>query len=327
MLAVRCPSFRFHVADFLDWFIVPVNHGTLLLERKDKIDAFGATILVFFSALLGLNQVLVKIVNSGMQPVFQAGMRSLCAFLPVLLYALFRKKILSVTDGSFWPGILCGTFFATEFMLLFISLEYTSVSRASVFFYTMPFWVAIAAHFLIPGERLTPVRILGLALAASGVALALLYDADPASDDALFGDVLCIIASMFWAGIAILARTTALSRSTPEMQLLYQLSVSAVIMLPIAFMTGDLIRDFTPVIGAIFAFQVIVVVSIGFMVWFWVLSVYPASDMAAFGFLAPLFGVFFSWLILGERLYPTLLIALALVAIGIVLVNRKPKIS
>jgi len=126
--------------------------------------------------------------------------------------------------------------------------------------------------------------------------------------------------------IALMARTTRLNRSTPEMQLLYQLVVSSIIILPIAFYLGDVIRDFTPLIAAVFAFQVIAVVCIGFLTWFWILSIYPASDMASFGFLAPVFGVFFGWLIYDEKIYLTTILALVLVAIGIVLVNRKPKI-
>ncbi len=109
------------------------------------------------------------------------------------------------------------------------------------------------------------------------------------------------------------------------MQLVYQLAISAAIMLPLAPVFGELVRDFTPVIGGLFAFQVLVVVSFGFLMWFRVLAVYPASDMASFGFLTPLFGVMFGWLILGETITLEFIGALALVCAGIVLVNRKKK--
>ncbi len=128
------------------------------MERKDRIDALGGAVLVTFSLLMGLNQVMIKLVNAGLAPVFQAGLRSACAFLPVLAFAVLARRRLSLSDGSLWPGLLCGTFFATEFLLLFQSVEYTSVARVSVFFYTMPFWVALGAPFLIPGERLTLLR-------------------------------------------------------------------------------------------------------------------------------------------------------------------------
>ncbi|MEL6736463.1 MAG: EamA/RhaT family transporter, partial [Pseudomonadota bacterium] len=70
------------------------------MERKERIDAFGAFWLVTFSGLLGLNQVLVKIMNTGLQPVFQAGLRSLLALPIVILVALVMRSKLSIRDGS-----------------------------------------------------------------------------------------------------------------------------------------------------------------------------------------------------------------------------------
>ena len=227
------------------------------MERKDRIDAFGAALLIWFSFLMGVNQVLVKLVNEGFSPVFQAGLRSACALVPVLAFALITRKRLSITDGSLIPGIVCGLLFSFEFVLLFTAFEYTAVSRASVLFYTMPVWVAVAAHWLFPGERLTPRRMLGLAMAVGGVAWALL-DSPGSAEGSLIGDVMCIIGAMFWAGIAIVARSTPLSKSTPEMQLLYQLAVSAPVLLLVAPLFGDMIREVTPTIIGIFSFQVLV---------------------------------------------------------------------
>ncbi len=82
-------------------------------------------------------------------------------------------------------------------------------------------------------------------------------------------------------------------------------------------------RNFTPMIAGMFAFQVIGVACIGFLSWFWILSIYPASDMASFGFLAPVFGVIFGGLILGEEITLNIAAALALVGTGIALVNRR----
>ncbi len=295
------------------------------MERKDRIDAFGGAVLLSFSLLMGLNQVMIKLVNAGLQPVFQAGLRSAFALLPVLAFAILARRRLSLTDGSLWPGLLCGSFFAIEFLLLFQGIEYTGVARASVLFYTMPFWVAAGAHFLIPGERLTWVRAIGLVLAIAGVALALLRNDNPASEDALLGDLMCLIGAVFWAGIVFLLRLTKLSKSSTEMQLLYQLAVSAVILLAAAPLFGPLIREMTPALAGIFAFQVIAVVCVGFLAWFWVLKIYPASDMASYSFLAPVFGVLFSWLILGEEISWSVIAALALVAAGIYLVNRRAR--
>ncbi len=295
-----------------------------MVQRKQKIDLLGGSVLVAFSGLMGFNQVLVKLVNAGLQPAFQVGLRSACAILPIIAFAVITRKKLTIHDGSFWPGILAGLFFTTEFVLLFQSLEYTSVSRASIMFYSMPFWVALGAHFLIPEERLTKLRIVGLLLAIGGVTLALSDNAKPVSDLAWLGDLMSLAGGVFWAGILLIVRKTKLSNATPEMNLIYQLSVSALVLLAISPLFGSVIREITPTIIGIFSFQVLVVVCVGFVAWFWVLSVYPASDMASFGFLAPLFGVFFGWLILDEHITLRFVGALALVCIGIILVNRKP---
>ncbi|MEJ6501345.1 MAG: DMT family transporter [Rhodobacterales bacterium] len=293
------------------------------MEKKNRIDLFGGTVLLSVSMLLGLNQVMIKLVNEGLQPVFSAGMRSVCAFIVVLLYALWRKKKLSITDGSLLPGGFTGILFALEFIFLFLALDYTTVSRVSIFFYSMPIWMTIGAHFWVPDGRITPQKALGLVLAMAGLVWAFADRGNGGGN--VLGDVLCTIGAVFWAGIGLLARVSKLNRSTPEMQLMYQLAVSSVILIPVSLFFGPLIRDLQPWHLGVFAVMVLGVVSIGFLVWFWVLSIYPPSDMASFSFLVPLFGVFFGWLILDEEVGLTLIGALALVSLGIVLINRRPK--
>lgn len=294
-----------------------------MLERKSHIDAIGAVILIIFMGVLGLNQVAVKIVNDGMAPVFQAGLRSLAAAPLIYAYCMWRKTPINLSRAILIPGIATGCAFAFEFALLFQAVQWTTVARASVFFYTMPFWVALGAHFLIPGERLTTIRLVGLALAGAGVVVALSHKNVQAGELALWGDLMALLAATGWAAIALIARTTKFSTITPDLQLLYQLVVSAVILIPIALWLGGTFKDPEPFHWAIFLAQVVLVVCVGFMTWFWVLSVYPASDMASFSFLAPLFGVLFGWLILGEALTWVIVIALVFVGLGIVLVNRR----
>ncbi|MDG1236945.1 MAG: DMT family transporter [Amylibacter sp.] len=293
------------------------------MERKNRIDALGGVLLGSFSILLGLNQVLVKVVGDGMHPAMQAGLRSAFAIVPVLVLALLFRRRLSISDGSLPWGVLTGVLFALEFLLLFRALDYSTVARASMLFYTMPVWMTIGAHFLIPVERLTTVRVLGLAVAIAGLAVAMWGRGE--GENLLRGDIYCIAAAMMWAAIGLVARLTPMNRSAPEMQLLYQLVVSAIVLLPVSYLIGDQVRDLHLMHWGILAFQAIVVVGVGFLTWFWVLSKYPASDVASFGFLAPLFGVLLGWLLLGEELSIWIIVALILVSFGIVLINRKPK--
>ena len=295
------------------------------MTRKESIDISGALFLILCSMLMGANQVAIKLVNASIHPVFQAGLRSAIAFLPMLIYALLMRKKLSVVDGSFWPGIVAGCFFATEFFLLFQALSYTSVSRASIFFYTMPFWAAIGAHLLIPGERITPIRAAGLILAFGGVIIALLgaSDIETTLPDAIIGDLYCLVGGMLWAGIVLITRCTRFSKAVPEMQLLYQLFVSALVLLSLSLFFTSPARPIDATIIALFLFQVFVVVCFGFLLWFWLLSIYPASDVASYSFLSPVFGVLFGWLILSETIDWSIIAALIMVSAGVYLVNRR----
>ena len=295
--------------------------------RKHHIDTSGAALLVFVSILLGLNQVIVKLVNSGMNPVFQAGMRSACAIAPVLVWALWQRRKLPLSDGRLLPGLFCGLAFALEFFLLFQAIEFTTVARSSIMLYTMPVWLAGFAHFLVKGETMTRNRAIGLALAMSGIAVAMLGNGTDslAGQHALQGDLMAIGSALCWTAIALAARLTKLSGSTPEMQLLYQIMVSAPVLLAVSMFYAPAFREMTPLLWGLFAFQVLGIVTFSFMLWFWILKVYPTSDMASFSFLTPLFGVLFGWLILGEPLTANVVVALVLVGAGIWLVNRRAK--
>ena len=143
------------------------------MERKDKIGTFGAVSLVLFSTLLAFNHVVIKVVNSGLQPVFSAGVRSVGASIILFLAFRFLGRRMKVPEGS-WPGILLiSVFFSVEFIFLFVALDLTTVGRTSVIFYSMPVWMAIGAHFWL-GEKLTSIKVVGLVLAMLGVAWAIL---------------------------------------------------------------------------------------------------------------------------------------------------------
>jgi len=70
-------------------------------------------------------------------------------------------------------------------------------------------------------------------------------------------------------------------------------------------------------------FQSVVVAFASYLAWFWLLTRYLAARLAVFSFLAPLFGVAFGVLILGERLSASFGVAAVLVGAGIALVNLR----
>ncbi len=293
------------------------------MERKSQIDLFGAAALTGFALLLAFNQVVIKVTNGGLQPVFFAGLRSAGAVICILIWMRWRGIPLRFDKGTYLAGFSIGFIFAFEFMCLFIALDLTAVSRASVIFYSMPVWLALIAHVVMPDDKITPIKAVGLAMALGGVALAILTRDDGAGS--FWGDLAALGAAVGWAAAAMMAKASSLSRVRPEIQLIWQVGISAPILLIAALFFGPLIRDLAPVHIAGLLFQIVVVVSAGFIFWLWLLSIYPASGVASFSFLSPVLTVALGWLLLGEEVGPNLMMALILVAIGILLVNRPPR--
>jgi drug/metabolite transporter (DMT)-like permease len=287
-----------------------------------RLDGLASSLVVMLCLVWGLNYVSMKIVNQGFQPVFQSAMRFGLAAIIVFGWCVVRRIRLFRPDGTLLPGIAAGLLFGFEFALITLALDYTSASRSVVFVYTMPFFVALGAHFLVPGERMTVLGFIGLAMAFCGVAFVFSDKLSLPSEDAIIGDVMCIAAAVLWAATTILIKTTRLKSAKPEKVLLYQLVVASLILFAAAPLFGPYLRTVTPFVVGTFAFQVIVVVAFTFLVWFWLIRNYPASRLTSFTFLTPVFGVLFGGLMLGEPVSWRLGLALVLVAIGIYLVNR-----
>ncbi len=295
------------------------------MERKERIDGIGAFYLVSFAVVLAFNQVVIKLGNGGFQPVFMAAMRSVLALLVLMVWMRLRGIPMRSPRGTWGAGLLIGGLFSFEFVALFWALDHTSVARASILFYSMPVMLSLAAHFFLPAERLTPMRSLGLALAMGGVALVLAER--QGGEASLMGDLAALAAAAGWGGIALSVRVTRAQDLVPEVQLLWQLVVSSVVLGAVAPLFGEFFRDPGPWHWAGLGYQAIAVASFGFLFWFFLMKRYPASGVASFSFLSPVISVLLGWLVLDERVGPNVFAALVLVAIGIVLINRRPRVA
>ncbi len=291
--------------------------------RKDRLDAAGFGSLLAVALVLAVNQIVVKHVNAGLQPVFFAGLRSALAVVFVWGFLRWRGLTGRLRRSDLGPGLLIGVLFAAEFLCLFLALDLTLVGRASVIFYSMPVWLGLLGHFFLPGERLRPLQGFGLFLAFLGTAWAILPNDAGARSGSLVGD-LCALGSAFgWAGTAFLARKTSLREAGPEAQLFWMVAVSAPILLAVSPTFGPLLREVEPNHWFWLFVQASVVVTGAFIGWLWLLSVYPTATVASFSFLTPLFAILLGAVVYGESVTPGLIVAFVLVATGIILINRR----
>ena len=194
----------------------------------------------------------------------------------------------------------------------------------------MLFRSLLLPHF-IPGERLRGWQWLGLAAAFVGVGLALgdgmVGSANAAMPQAWLGDLLGVAAGLMWALTTVVIRTTPLARVAPAKQLFYQVGVSAAVLPLLSLALGETWTwRFSAFAWGSLLVQALVGAFVSYLAWMWMLAHYPATRISVFVFLTPVFALLFGAWWLGEPVTTGLVVALALVAAGIVLVNRKPAV-
>ena len=297
-----------------------------LRERKSHLDALAVTTLVVCCFLWGLNQVAAKAALPEIGALWQAALRSTGAAALLWLWARARGISLFDRDGTLPGGLLAGALFAAEFFCIFVGLQFTTASRMVVFIYTSPFVVALGMPLISRAERLHAVQAIGLVLAFAGVASAFSegFSQPAAGPQQWIGDALGVLAGILWGATTLAIRATKLTHASAEKTLFYQLAVSALLLLAGAAATAPPpLHALSPLAWGSLAFQVVVVSFASYLVWFWLIRHYPATRIASFTMLTPVFGLILGALLLAEPITARLLIALATVAAGILLVNRK----
>jgi drug/metabolite transporter (DMT)-like permease len=208
-----------------------------------------------------------------------------------------------------------------------VGLEYTLASRTYILVYTAPFFVALGAHFFLEDDRLNPWKIIGLILAFSGVVTLFMRDLGSFSLSALPGDLMAMVGGVLWAATTLYIKRYLSHQTLPVQTLFYQVLFSAPPLLLMSFaFEKPLLSSVSLAAGFSLFYQCVIVASLSYLVWFELIYRYPVSLLHAFSFFTPVLGVFLGGaLILGEVINTSIIVALILVSVGMVLVNRLPK--
>jgi drug/metabolite transporter (DMT)-like permease len=290
------------------------------------LDGVAAAIVVILCLSWGFNQVATKLAIHDIPPLLQGAIRSIVAAFLVSGWCRLRGVPLFARDGSLAAGLAAGALFGVEFILLYQGLAYTTATRATLFLYLAPFFVVVGSRIVLPADRFSVWQWLGLGLSFAGIAIAFGLPTPAVDSRQAIGDVMMVFAALFWAATTLVIKASPLTRIPAEKVMLYQLVVSAPMLVLSALIAGERISHWPSAValGAL-AYQTVWVVSVTFVIWFALVARYSASRLSAFTFLAPLCGVAAGHLVLGEPLTPAFVAAVALVAAGLVLVNRAPR--
>ncbi len=290
---------------------------------NERLTLKAGSLALLTAVLWGGNSVAIKLALGGMPPLALAGARFFLGGLAVLTWVILIRIPLRLQAGERRGLLQLVLLFIAQIYLLNAGTHFTLAGRSTVFISTYPFFTALFAHLFLPGDRLSRLKILGMALSFAGVVL--VFAESLALDELthLPGDLMVLASGLLLGGRQVY--TKRLTQAIPPAKLLlYQAALSLpVFILLSALLEADAAYRFTPgIVGAVL-YQGLIIAGFCFLVATTLLRRYRASRLGVFGFVTPIFGVLLSNLLLGETLSPGLLASMLLVGAGIAIVNSE----
>jgi drug/metabolite transporter (DMT)-like permease len=225
---------------------------------------------------------------------------------------------------SDWGGVLIGSLalIAVGQGALIYANQYLPTGMLAMLYTTLPLW-SVALEWLL-GERPPFWVIAGLALACAGIVLLMSNGLDHrASVEQWFSGLLVVLATLFWAGGAWIMRQRPAFKSS-WLGLSLQMIIGALILALFGLWHGDWQQlEFSKFSGQAWLWlaYLILPVSLGvYPAYFWLLREVRPSMVSTFAFVNPVVALLLGYILLGEQLSLTALLACAITLGGVVLI-------
>ncbi|MEM8742392.1 MAG: DMT family transporter [Pseudomonadota bacterium] len=244
---------------------------------------------------------------------------ALSALVAIAIAALLGQSA-RISRAQWGAVLLFGICQNTLYLgLNFLAMRWVEASVAVIIASLLPLVVALASRLLF-NERLSPLAMAGLVIGLAGVGLILEGRLAGGGVDAA-GLALMLAGLMSLAGATLLLRD-ALPKRDLLMIVGMQMLVGSVTLLPLALLFDDWQVNWTPTLGLAFAYTTIFPGLAATLTWFWLVRRIGPTQAASFHFLNPFLGVAVAALVLGEPLGLRDALGVAIVAAGILAVQR-----
>ncbi|MEV6016066.1 EamA family transporter [Streptomyces sp. NPDC051997] len=275
------------------------------------------SLAVLVAAVWGVNFTVIEVGLGHFPPLLFSALRFLVAALPAVFF-VGRPKV--AWKWIVAVGLVLGV---AKFGLLFIGMDAgMPAGLSSLVLQIQAVFTAVAA-FVFLGERPGRVRVAGMAVALCGVGLAAV---DEGTSGPLGAFALVVAAAACWGVSNVLTR-----KASPPDPLNFMVWVSTVPVLPLlglSLLTEGPSRDLEALgdldwQGAgVVVYVAWITTVLGFGAWGWLLHRHPASTVAPFSLLVPVFGMSSAALFLHESVGPLRWAAAALLVGGVALTSR-----
>ena len=279
--------------------------------------------LARLSLIWGSSFLAIKIaVEHNVPPLTVATIRIGLGALLLLSIARARNQawppLRTRSDATLWLRILFLGVVGNSLPFFLISWgEQTTTSQlAGILMAIIPMLVVILAHFFTHDERLSPMRLIGVALGFAGVVVLVGVDALRGLGEQVFGQALIIGGCISYSLYGVAARR--LPRLAPDMLIGVILLAGFVAILPFAMIID---RPWTLAwqwqgVTAV-AWLGLIATGTGNLLYFLLLRKAGAGFASNNNYLVPLLALVYGYFILGEQPHLNAVAALVLILVGL----------
>jgi drug/metabolite transporter (DMT)-like permease len=271
----------------------------------------------------GSTWIFMKLGLRDLPPVTFVGLRFLVATFVLWPYVWLRRQAVP-RDLKQWTWIIVASLaFAFNYGLLFWGGQYISSGLSSVLQATIPAFGFVLAHYFIPGERITPAKLSGLALSTLGIVVIFSNQLRFESRNAVFGSLAVVIGSFATAGSNVLAKLHC-QRVAPATLAAGQMTVGFVTLLAYGsvFETNLLQLHWTSRAVGCLLYLALVGSATAFILYYWLLQNAEITQAFTIALVTPILAVMLGMLVLGEQLTWRLTVGSLAVLLGLGLIVK-----
>ncbi|MEM8686651.1 MAG: DMT family transporter [Pseudomonadota bacterium] len=212
---------------------------------------------------------------------------------------------------------------AVPFSLLVWGQTQISSSLASIINATTPFFTVLVAHVLLADERMSKAKVTGVTAGFAGIVVLMGPGVLGGGDVGLAGQIACVGAAVSYALAATFGRRFA--GVAPLATATGQVTCSSLLLLPLVCLVDQpwsLAMPGWDVIGSVIGIAV-GSTALAYILYFRILQVAGATNVALVTFLVPVSAIVLGTLILGEVLRPEHIAGMALIALGLAIIDGR----
>jgi drug/metabolite transporter (DMT)-like permease len=268
--------------------------------------------------------VAIKVAYTTFPPITLAVTRFVVATLILGALALLPGNRVRLEKKDILTFAVCGlTGIMLYAVLQNIAMQWTSASSATLIIASYPI-ITLLLESVIYKIKLSAVKIVAVLIAIVGVVILSYVKAESRLEGELLGILLLVAAGVVWAVYNFMTKKVV-NRYPPITLLFYSTLFGTIFMLPLVLFERGQWQQPTLMSFSMMMFLGVFCSVIAFLLYNRGLKTMAASTVTSMLNLVPIFGVFFSWLLLGEQVSLRKFIGGAIVIFGVMLSVRTTK--